>query len=391
MRRYRDMAASIVAVAQPLELVQPQPAPWWRRSVALPILLGLLASALAAFVVVRGTHDVRGATVDGHGFVRNFDHPTRPLDILLGRGDGQAFAQLARDPSLRHPEEWVLGSTDAAYRAQRPLLGYAAWAVALGDRDRVPPALAALAIAGCGLAVTGCALLLSRRRMGALLIVLAPGFLISAVWFTPEMLGLGLAALGVLAYRRDRWVLAVVLLSCAGLARESFLLVCAGLALHELSRRRLPRPLLAAPAAVWAGWSVFVHLRFGRPVWPLTAADDMTLPLKGLFHAIPMWREPFDSVFFALTALSILALVLLRPRSEIAWIAACYGVLALILGPAIWAHWYNFGRLLLPLHAFALLAVLDDERPSEHARSGLAPYGHREMARIDAGSASSSR
>jgi hypothetical protein len=40
-------------------------------------------------------------------------------------------------------------------------------------------------------------------------------------------------------------------------------------------------------------------------------------------------------------------------------------------GPAIWAHWYNFGRLLLPLHAFALLAVLDRTAREVAKESGV--------------------
>ena len=66
-----------------------------------------------------------------------------PLELLLVQSDGQAFASLARDPSLARPEVFFTDA-EAAYRAQRPLLPYLAWAGSLGRTGWVPPALAVI-------------------------------------------------------------------------------------------------------------------------------------------------------------------------------------------------------------------------------------------------------
>lgn len=66
-----------------------------------------------------------------------------PLELLLVQSDGEAFASLARDPTLARPEVFRTDA-EAAYRAQRPLVPYAAWALSLGRTGWVPPALAAL-------------------------------------------------------------------------------------------------------------------------------------------------------------------------------------------------------------------------------------------------------
>src|SRR5204863_4581446 len=74
----------------------------------------------------------------------------------------------------------------------------------------------------------------------------------------------------------------------------------------------------------------------------------LTVPLRGLLHAVGTWRDPFDLMTLLLTTLCVAALLLLRPRSDTACIAGAYALLAIFLGPAIWAHWYSVSRLLLP-------------------------------------------
>ena len=125
-----------------------------------------------------------------------------PLELLLVQSDGQAFASLARDPTLARPEVFRTDA-EAAYRAQRPLVPYGAWALSLGRTGWVPPALAFLAVAGTGLAVAGVAQLLIDRRSPAkssLLVLLFPGMYMALSYCGPEPLGLGLVVWGLVAW-----------------------------------------------------------------------------------------------------------------------------------------------------------------------------------------------
>src|SRR5205823_13030213 len=102
------------------------------------------------------------------------------------RRDGQVFAALARDPSLSHPEVFRYGRYDAAYRAQRPLLGYLSWALSGGDPGRVAMAMAVLAVLGAGLATGTLASFLTRPWL-ALLFVPSPARLAGLCLPHPEL------------------------------------------------------------------------------------------------------------------------------------------------------------------------------------------------------------
>src|SRR5206468_2285732 len=96
-------------------------------------------------------------------YVSTFAHASHPLDVMLVTGDGQAFAAIARDPTLTRPGVFHASNREMAYRAHRPLASYLAWAGSLGHPGWVPPALAAIYELGAGIAAGGCSLLPRRR------------------------------------------------------------------------------------------------------------------------------------------------------------------------------------------------------------------------------------
>src|SRR5579859_8075241 len=99
-------------------------------------LVGLLIGVAAVLLVVRSA----APGCCSGSYVTLYDRPVTGVDAVLGRGDGQAYAALAEDPTLARPNV-ILGYHEAAYRAQRPLVSYLAWAGSLGSADRVPWAL----------------------------------------------------------------------------------------------------------------------------------------------------------------------------------------------------------------------------------------------------------
>lgn len=315
----------------------------------------IIAAALAAGLA----HQAQGrAPLQLRALVTEYDHPRSALEVILVQGDGQVFAALARDPSLSHPEVFRYGSFDAAYRAQRPLLGYLSWALSGGESTRVPMAMALLAVLGAGLATGTLAAFLTRPWL-ALLIVPSPAGLAVLYSLTPELLALGLALAGMLAWRRESRYLAIACFTLAGLGRESMLLFPAVCLAAEVVGRRRPPVALTIPFATWLGWAVLAHSRFGVPLWPLSAGGDLGGPFVALFRQLDRWK-PMDvlTVVLAAAATTAAAVAVRKHRAALLpWVGLGCAALATVLGASIWAQWFNSARLLLPLYAAGLGAV----------------------------------
>lgn len=106
-----------------------------------PRSVAALTFVVAAVVVLTGAAATTAGAVLPGGLrpsVTLFDRPADGLESVLARGDGQTFAALAQDPTLARPEVFRGPPAEAAYRAQRPLLGWLAWALSGGQPDRVP-------------------------------------------------------------------------------------------------------------------------------------------------------------------------------------------------------------------------------------------------------------
>ncbi|HEV8299157.1 MAG TPA: hypothetical protein VGQ20_17740 [Acidimicrobiales bacterium] len=329
------------------------------------VFVGLAGALLAALLIAalgRGAAD-QGPTRVG-AFTTSYDQRLLddPLELLIVQSDGQAFASLARDPLLRRPEVFRTDA-EAAYRAERPLLPYAAWALSLGRTGWVPPALAFLAAAGTGLAAAALARLLIDRGLSAgwgVVVVLLPGTYTSLTYLGPEPLGLGLVAWGLIAWQRKRLLLGAVLFTLAALCRESLLLVPAACALFELRHRRVRNlPQLGAPLLAYLGWITAVRWRVGA--WPTDAGDGrLSLPLRGLYDGLahPLERAwPDNTAFAALCIVVGIVGVVVARRDPLAPIMAAHLAFGSVMGSLIWGSWGGYCRVLLPLHAFATVTI----------------------------------
>jgi len=313
-------------------------------------------------------------SVSGEPYVQDFP-TTGAWNVMLAQGDGQAFASLARDPSMSRPElfrgqEAELGvGVEMAYRQARPLYGWLAWAMSFGQPDLVPPALALLSVAGCALLVGSASLLLKRRRYSrpsrAVLLLLLPGAVSSLSWMGPEVFGLGAAFLGIERwYRRDdadeidrRLVVqAIGLFLVSALCRETMLVIPATLGFYGLLVNRSLRdvaPLLAIPA-VYFGWLTVVRLRLGA--WPWDASANRTgIPGAGFVQAVQHFGVA-DVGLLALTLASVGIAVRFR-RDVLAWTILLCSFSAFLFGERLWGF-RDVSRLLLPAHAIALLFVM---------------------------------
>jgi len=342
----------------------------------LLIVTGAWAMSVGVAFTVVNLAGLTGRTGPEGGappYVRLYDQPSSPAERALNQGDGQAFAALAMDPSLDRPDVFRGGRSEAAYRAQRPLLPWLTWATSGGRATVVPIVLIAWAIIGTvALAVAAGWWLL---RCGAdprwgILAVFTPGALVTLDWTGPESLGTALAVAGVILWRHGRLAWSVPVLVLSGLARETLLLVPVVLVVHELCssgfRRRLL--LLAAPAGVYATWVLVVWLRLGA--WPSDAAQGrLSYPFAGMLEAAAHWRLA-DALVLALLAAIVVAACRVDRAEVAAWIGCGYLAVSSLFGAAVWARFEDFARVLLPMVVFSSLAA------SPLLRSRRAGAGH---------------
>jgi hypothetical protein len=334
------------------------------------VLVGLLAALLSGFYLLSQTRRV--VIVDtAQPYTRLYDHQTRGLRGALAAGDGQAYSALAQDPTMARPDVFVAGRTDAAYRYQRPVLGYLAWIASFGQPDREAGAQAGLVVAGAAVAVGACAELLRRRRREpwlALSVLLVPGMQSALAGVTSEPIALAFLSLGLLAWwdQPRRGAMAVALFALAALTRETSLVAIGALAIVEATtgRARSPRerwrcaePLLV-PFAAYAAWVVV--LRVGLGVTPFAArANRLSLPFAGIVHDWSRFAEPARSwVWLVLAVAAVVGAAVLRDRDPLAWIVVAFGGFGACMGSAVWLRWQDFARPLLPLYAYGALIVL---------------------------------
>lgn len=333
-----------------------------RRIWIVGLLAGLLAAALVA---VMGYGGYRQRPVQVGAFTTPYDERVLndPFEILVVQNDGQAFATLARDPTLSRAATEFRTAEEAAYRAQRPLFPWAGWVLSLGQSGWVAPALVLLTVVGGGLAVSGCAALLVHRRASpwwALLVALLPGFYYSTVFVCPEPLALGLGAWGVTMWERRRPLPAALLLVASALTRETMLVAFGVLVLVALRERDRTRVVAAAaPFVAVSGWFLVLQLRLGH--LPFAGGQSrMGWPLEGLRTALDSSPEVVETgnLFYlvAFVALAV-ACVAVSRRDPLTWIGVAYVAFISLAGFHVWIE-AGFARTMLPMGAFGVVALV---------------------------------
>lgn len=341
-----------------------------RAIIALFVLGTALAGAWVALLGYAASRHAPAAvgafTVDYHQRVLD-----DPLEILLVQSDGQAFATLARDPLLRRPESFRTDA-EAAYRAQRPLLGWLGSIGSLGRSGWVPPVLAIVSCAGAGAAAAAAGQLLRHRGRSPLwgiFVVFLPGTAVTLGYLGPEPLVLALALWGLVLWERDRHGAAVALLSFAVLGRETAILVVAGLLLIEVARERWRLvTLLTLPGITLLSWYTVVRLRIGA--WPWDGGEGrIGMPLVGLGQAVRAGR--FDTATellqLVLPVLAFIAALVIGRTDPLVVVVAAHAAFATMLGHTVWELHDYYSRVLLPLYAIAIIVVLGAFSKAQHA------------------------
>lgn len=356
-RRYRNWLFAIIVLAVPLFIV-----------------LGTVLRPYGLLNLPRFGDGFRNGALD---VVKQYAPPVVPGNVGY---DGQFYAQLAVDPTLRNPQ-----LTDAcdnfAYRAQRIGLPWMAYVLGLGNPWLILNVYGLLNIAFWFVL---CVML--RRHLWAN--NLRSQFLIVGIlWNSGVLISVGRALTDLPALVLS--MLSVILMDFLGNQQESKgeykfksmatkslgMLIgafaaltkeTAILSLPALVKWKLPLPIpkiiqaivvcgiIALPAVVW---TLLVRYRFGNEVGSLS---NFTYPLVGFLDKLLVtWRELFSGfprmpILELIAPWSILVQViyLLRyPKWHDKWwrFGIGFAILALFIGPLVWATQSAYSRVLLPL------------------------------------------
>jgi hypothetical protein len=263
------------------------------RPAVTALVTGLLAVLVLAALLIRDHGDASRIVHAGPPWTSARDAPSslavRPADQAY---DGQFFYRLGVAPFSTAREVSGVTFDLPALRNARWLTGGLAWVLSGGQRGAVPWALLlinVLAAVALGAAAGALAQHSGRHAGWGLLLVLYPGYAFTLTLDTSELLAGALVLGGLYAGRRERWPWAAVLLAAAVLARDTAVAIPAGLAAGGLWLAFRRRPGAAGPlfagtfaVAVFAGWQILQHARFGA--WPVTQSrkNNLSGPFVGL-------------------------------------------------------------------------------------------------------------
>jgi hypothetical protein len=357
-----------------------------QRQVLFVVVVGLVLSTLILAGWFNRSFQLPSPATwtQGRLLSQSYDPPTRPVELLLNQGDGQAFAHHAQDPFIRHPEGIRGPAEEQAYRLQRPLFGWLGWAASGGDPGRVAWALMVLIVVSVGafggVAAWGCGRF-GVSPLWGLFVFAAPGVLDDLLRGTPEVLGAALAGAGLvwwLSARPQRWA-AVACFAVAGMVRETMLLVPVALfasscwearprrrPVVEARRREPMRPewrllLPVVPYVVWV-----LVLRVGLGAWPTgTVSSRLVLvPFSGAAAVWGGWGLD-EAVSLTLLGLPVIVAFAVSRHRPLLMVVAAHLVAAAVFGQAVWLSAHGFARVLLPMSLAAVLAIAARARPGE--------------------------
>ncbi len=348
-----------------------------RSRLAATALIALLAyGGVLASLLRKHGGDVSLMVIAGGGLVDpSKTPPGLTVDPKSGY-DGMMFYRLALDPFTRVQTAYGITLDEPSYRQQRILYPLLVWMLSLGNPEWVPWLMVAvnlLAIACMALGAGGITRQYGIEPLWGLLVPLYPGFLISFSRDTAEIVAAAFAVCALWAFGASRWKTFTLLLCCAVLTREMWLLVAIAIGIVWLRRRAVPVYTFVVPGALYVAWQVVLSLWWNRT--PLAAGTpDGIIPFAGYISVLAdsmSRRTVLDRTHFAeciFLALLLLTVILTwwQSRARAEWRFAWLGYLALagMLGRDIWLEHYGFMRIICDFYVLTIVLILGARRPA---------------------------
>jgi hypothetical protein len=310
-----------------------------------------------------------------------------PPGVLIGDPnaagyDGQFYYRLALDPFNWNKTAFGI-TMDQSYRYTR--IGYPilAWLVSVGQHQLVPVALVAVNLLGvAAMAFLGgmFARDAGRHALWGLAFAAYFGLVISVGRDTAEPMAEACMLGGLLAYRREKYLLTTAAFAVGAITRETILLAPAAIAVTRLvaMARRRARPALAdltwiVPAVVYGIVELAVHFAV-KGEFPLLANGQRNLatPFTALVDALRFdihhidtaHLSPIDIALLEYATLGIfilagLAVLLVTTAPVHERLAFVFFVLQLgLLSSQIWTSTFGDGRSLIEPYLMALILLL---------------------------------
>lgn len=348
----------------------------------------LVALALVVgFVLVRLVlaTSVAGFTVAGDRFVDPALTPDRlPVTHESGGYDGQFVYRLALEPWTQQRTDYGITLDNPAYRQQRIATPALAWAVGL--LPGVSTVLALLLVNVAALTVAAAfavrlAVALGRHPLTGLVLAVPAGMPISLGRDLTEPVAWAAVLAGLWYARQQRWPATAAALTVAALARETSLVVVAGLVAAQLWRllSRDPRgnrralAWLAVPAVTAVAWQLVLLRAWGvLPVRSGGATSFAGLPvlrvLDTLAAGVP--GPPVLTVVVTAERIGVLALfgyaavALVTRRASATGGEAVAWALSVLLALAVagWTSDVQFLRAANEAIGLSVLVALADRR-----------------------------
>jgi hypothetical protein len=310
-----------------------------------------------------------------------------PPGVLIGDPnaagyDGQFYYRLALDPFNWNKTAFGI-TMDQSYRYTR--IGYPilAWLVSVGQHQFVPVALVAINLVGvAAMAFLGgmFARDSGRHALWGLAFAAYFGLVISVGRDTAEPMAEACMLGGLLAYRREKYLLTIAAFAVGAITRETILLAPAAIAVTRLvaMARRRARPGLAdlawiVPACVYGILEFAVHFAV-KGKFPLLANGqrNLAVPFTALVDALRFdihhintaQLSAIDIALLEYTTLGIfilagLAVLLVTTAPVHERLAFVFFVLQLgLLSSQIWTSTFGDGRSLIEPYLMALILLL---------------------------------
>src|SRR5579864_1588512 len=370
--------------------VLPDSAKNWGPTAAC-VMVTLAVTGGYAAVMLHGLRDAGGnysgflrideKAFDENPLLRGRQDVRETLILLPGGYDGQFMYFAAFDPFMRayhaDPGRYRHVMDSPPYRFGRIGFAWLTNLASLGAWPRYPVTMIWLVLGAIGATAVGITIAARYASVSpawGLIVLLVPGFWASLGTGLPEPIAAAFLVFGYLAWTRDQWFAAGLLLAGSLLLRETgAVLVVMLAAATYLGGKRRPAFTMAVlaflPVVLWRlymGWVLY-------PDWGLEGflynPHDLGLPFAGFLE---LWGRIRSGTYLhgieragiwypiVLTTFWIFALVVAAVRrTPLAWATVVYGTVAISLNyEGIWVHVGNGQRGTYELFVLADLSTV---------------------------------
>ena len=296
-----------------------------------------------------------------------WEHPAVLKDVRFDGPtgyDGQFYAALATDPFLLRPGAEHLFDAPA-YRASRPGLPLAAWALGFGDDSRAILTYQLLCWTIGALLIWAVARWLEDHGASpwwAALLVFQGGIVSSMYSSLPDAAATALMVLALWLHARGTFRPSLGIMAWACLVKETNLIAAAAAGLSEWRAGRRGRAVLSitVPTGLVFAWRVWVLSRLGTGNARVTG-NNFDVPFAWLPEKLTSALDIQEGVALVGIALLLFAAgalsLALRPEDTAVVTLAGFALLAVFLNHFVYGpSWWNYTRVLMPLPALAVLA-----------------------------------